>query len=54
MSQRPGRIVQQFAIGLDHSINREEMVLSEAYTAIRNAAWLAVRQQVTLTSPRGT
>jgi NitT/TauT family transport system ATP-binding protein len=54
MSQRPGRIVQQFAIGLDHSINREEMVLSEAYTAIRNAAWLAVRQQVTLTSPRST
>jgi NitT/TauT family transport system ATP-binding protein len=53
MSQRPGRIVQEFAIDLDHTVNREEMVLSEAYTAIRNAVWLAVRQQVTLSSARG-
>jgi NitT/TauT family transport system ATP-binding protein len=53
MSQRPGRIVQEFAIDLDHAFNREEMVLSEAYTAIRNAVWLAVRQQVTLDSARG-
>jgi NitT/TauT family transport system ATP-binding protein len=52
MSQRPGRIIQEYPIGLDHSINREAMVLSEAYTTIRNAVWLAVRQQVTLTSPR--
>jgi NitT/TauT family transport system ATP-binding protein len=53
MSQRPGRIVQEFNIELDHSIDREEMVLSEAYTAIRNAVWLAVRQQVTLASTTG-
>jgi NitT/TauT family transport system ATP-binding protein len=52
MSQRPGRIIQEFMIGLDHSINREEMVLSDAYTAIRNAVWLAVRQQVTLNPSR--
>ncbi|MCC6777192.1 MAG: ABC transporter ATP-binding protein [Hyphomicrobiales bacterium] len=53
MSQRPGRIVQEFTIDLDHSVEREEMVLSEAYTTIRNAVWLAVRQQVTLLAPRG-
>jgi NitT/TauT family transport system ATP-binding protein len=53
MSQRPGRIVQEFVIDLDHTVNREAMVLSEAYTAIRNAVWLAVRQQVTLSSARG-
>jgi NitT/TauT family transport system ATP-binding protein len=47
MSQRPGRMVKEFAIDLDHSVEREAVVLSEAYTAIRNAVWLAVRQQVT-------
>ena len=31
---------------------REAVVLSQAYTAIRNAVWLAVRQQVTI-PPRG-
>jgi NitT/TauT family transport system ATP-binding protein len=46
MSQRPGRVVQEFAIDLDRSNGREAVVLSEAYTAIRNAVWLAVRQQV--------
>ena len=53
MSQRPGRIVQEFAIDLDHSQSREAVVLSETYTAIRNAVWLAVRQQVTLTPASG-
>jgi NitT/TauT family transport system ATP-binding protein len=48
MSQRPGRIVKEFAIDLDHNVEREAVVLSEAYTAIRNAVWLAVRQQVTV------
>jgi NitT/TauT family transport system ATP-binding protein len=48
MSQRPGRVVQEFAIDLDRSSGREAVVLSEAYTAIRNAVWLAVRQQVTV------
>jgi NitT/TauT family transport system ATP-binding protein len=51
MSQRPGRMVQEFAIDLDRSAGREEVVLSNAYTAIRNAVWLAVRQQVTV-APR--
>ena len=51
MSQRPGRMVKEFAIDLDHSVEREAVVLSEAYTAIRNAVWLAVRQQVTI-APR--
>jgi NitT/TauT family transport system ATP-binding protein len=51
MSQRPGRIVKEYTINLDRSTNREEVVLSEAYTAIRNDVWLAVRQQVILASP---
>jgi NitT/TauT family transport system ATP-binding protein len=51
MSQRPGRIVKEYTIDLDRSTNREEVVLSEAYTAIRNDVWLAVRQQVILASP---
>ena len=50
MSQRPGRIVQEFAIDLDRSTGREAVVLSDGYTAIRNAVWLAVRQQVTIAS----
>ncbi|MFL6796168.1 MAG: ABC transporter ATP-binding protein [Xanthobacteraceae bacterium] len=54
MSQRPGRIVREFAIDLDHTVTREEMVLSGSYTALRNAVWLAVRQQVTLGSSAGT
>jgi NitT/TauT family transport system ATP-binding protein len=51
MSQRPGRIVKEFTIDLDRNANREEVVLSQAYTTIRNAVWLAVRQQVTHPSP---
>jgi NitT/TauT family transport system ATP-binding protein len=47
MSQRPGRMVTEFAIDLDRSADREQVVLSEAYTAIRNAVWICVRQQVT-------
>jgi NitT/TauT family transport system ATP-binding protein len=46
MSQRPGRMVEEFAIDLDHSVEREQVVLSQAYTEIRNAVWIAVRQQV--------
>jgi NitT/TauT family transport system ATP-binding protein len=51
MSQRPGRIVKEYKIDLDRSSNREQVVLSDAYTVIRNAVWLTVRQQVTLASP---
>src|SRR6516225_11817064 len=53
MSQRPGRIVKEFTIDLDRNANREEVVLSQAYTSIRNAVWLAVRQQVTLHPSHG-
>ena len=47
MSQRPGRIVEEFAINLDRSGAREDVVLSDAYTAIHNAVWVSVRRQVT-------
>jgi NitT/TauT family transport system ATP-binding protein len=49
MSQRPGRIVEEFSIDLDRSGERENVVLSDAYTAIHNAVWLSVRRQVTHT-----
>jgi NitT/TauT family transport system ATP-binding protein len=51
MSQRPGRIVKEFVIALDHSSSREQVVLSEVYTRIRNDVWLVVRQQVALSWP---
>ena len=47
MSKRPGHIVQEFKVNLDRSVGREDIVLSDAYTSIRNAVWLAVRHQVT-------
>ena len=43
---RPGRMVQEFAIGLDRGTDRETLVLSSAYTDLHNAVWLAVRHQV--------
>jgi len=46
MSQRPGRVVEEFAIDLDRNGSREDVVLSDAYTAIHNAVWLSVRRQV--------
>jgi NitT/TauT family transport system ATP-binding protein len=46
MSQRPGRVVEEFAIDLDREGSREDVVLSDAYTAIHNAVWLSVRRQV--------
>jgi NitT/TauT family transport system ATP-binding protein len=47
MSQRPGRIVEEFTIDLDRSGTREDVVLADAYTAIHNAVWVSVRRQVT-------
>ena len=47
MSQRPGQIVEEFSIDLDRGGDRENVVLSDAYTAIHNAVWLSVRRQVT-------
>jgi NitT/TauT family transport system ATP-binding protein len=45
MSQRPGRIVQEFIIALDRSGEREQTILTESFNAVRNAVWLAVRRQ---------
>ena len=47
MSKRPGHIVQEFKVDLARGAGREQIVLSESYTSIRNAVWLAVRHQVT-------
>jgi NitT/TauT family transport system ATP-binding protein len=46
MSKRPGRIVREFRVALDRSGSREETVLSDAFTRLRNEVWLCVRQQV--------
>lgn len=46
MSKRPGRFVEEFAIDLDHSLTREQVVLSDSYRAIRNDVWVSVRRQV--------
>jgi NitT/TauT family transport system ATP-binding protein len=46
MSKRPGRIVREFRVTLDRSGSREETVLSDAFTRLRNEVWLCVRQQV--------
>ncbi|MDB5511405.1 MAG: hypothetical protein JWR08_888 [Enterovirga sp.] len=50
MSHRPGRIVEEFPIDLDHSASREDVVVSATYRDQRNAVWLAVRRQVTRAS----
>jgi NitT/TauT family transport system ATP-binding protein len=46
MSKRPGRIVREFRVALDRSGSREQIVLSDAFTRLRNEVWLCVRQQV--------
>jgi NitT/TauT family transport system ATP-binding protein len=46
MSKRPGRIVREFRVALDRSGSREQTVLSDAFTRLRNEVWLCVRQQV--------
>jgi NitT/TauT family transport system ATP-binding protein len=46
MSQRPGRIVQEFQIAIDRTGEREVTVLNEHYNHLRNEVWLAVRRQV--------
>ena len=45
MSKRPGRIVDNFAIDLDRSRPREELMVSDAYNEMRNRVWLAVRRE---------
>ncbi len=46
MSRRPGTIAAQYDIGLDHTLPREELMLSSAFNDIRNEVWLATRGQV--------
>ena len=46
MSQRPGRVVAQFPISLDHDKGREAVMLSDQYRALHDQVWLEVRRQV--------
>jgi NitT/TauT family transport system ATP-binding protein len=50
MSQRPGRIVQEFPIALDRSGEREQTILTDHFNAVRNEVWLAVRHQAAVRS----
>ena len=50
MSRRPGRIVDQFAVALDHEAGREEVMLSQRYREIHDQVWLSVRRQVVSSS----
>jgi NitT/TauT family transport system ATP-binding protein len=53
MSARPGQIIQQFAVELDRTRPREELVLSNAFNDLRNEVWLSVRRQA-LAAGQGT
>lgn len=46
MSRRPGQIVREFRVDLDRAASREDVVLSQRYTDLRNRVWLAVREEV--------
>jgi NitT/TauT family transport system ATP-binding protein len=46
MSQRPGRIVQEFTISIDRSGDREATILNDDFNHLRNEVWLTVRRQV--------
>jgi NitT/TauT family transport system ATP-binding protein len=50
MSQRPGRIIEEFRVQFDRSRGREAVMLSDEFNEIRNRAWLSVRRQVTATA----
>ena len=45
MSQRPGRIVQEFKVAIDRTCEREVTVLNDDFNHLRNEVWLAVRRQ---------
>ena len=45
MSQRPGRIVQEFKVSIDRSGGREATILNSDFSHLRNEVWLAVRRQ---------
>jgi NitT/TauT family transport system ATP-binding protein len=50
MSQRPGRMVQEFRVEIDRSGGREATVLSADFNRLRNEVWLAVRHEAMLRS----
>ncbi|HET9716279.1 MAG TPA: ABC transporter ATP-binding protein [Pseudolabrys sp.] len=45
MSARPGQIIEEFTVGLDRALAREELVVSPEFNALRNKVWLSVRRQ---------
>jgi NitT/TauT family transport system ATP-binding protein len=47
MSQRPGRMVEEFGVEFRRDRGREAVMLSEHFNAIRNKVWLSVRHQAT-------
>jgi NitT/TauT family transport system ATP-binding protein len=46
MSRRPGRIVKRVDVDLDHTLEREEIMLSERFRQLHNDVWVSVRMQV--------
>jgi NitT/TauT family transport system ATP-binding protein len=54
MSKRPGTVIEEFAVTLDRSQDRESIMLSEAFNTIRNQVWLSVRHQVVATTAEAT
>jgi NitT/TauT family transport system ATP-binding protein len=45
MSRRPGTLVEEFGVDLDHTQGREALMLSDSFNALRNKVWLSVRHQ---------
>ena len=45
MSSRPGTLVEEFAVQLERSAQREDIVLSERFNELRNRVWVSVRRQ---------
>ncbi|HUG49910.1 MAG TPA: ABC transporter ATP-binding protein [Terrimesophilobacter sp.] len=46
MSARPGTIVADIPVNLNHSGSREDTMLSPEFNEIRNTIWLAVREEM--------
>lgn len=46
MKARPGRIKGEVQVSLDENLNREALMLSEEFNAVRNEVWLSVREEV--------
>jgi NitT/TauT family transport system ATP-binding protein len=46
MSKRPGQVVAHYASTIDHTLEREQIMLSPEFTELHNRVWLSVREQV--------